>query len=141
MRHRITSVDDVGDDGYLFTVLDGRGEETEVFLLPCDDDEQPPVRAWVNNCTHEQQRLYREEIGAVTRDGGIVCPKHGSIFDSCSGYCDSGEAAETTLLSVEIEVEDGQVYLTDDDARFLRDGPSDDDDDDDMPGSTSHLQL
>jgi nitrite reductase/ring-hydroxylating ferredoxin subunit len=141
MRYRITSVADVREDGYLFTVRDAHGEETEVFLVPCDDDEKPPVQAWVNNCTHERQRLYREGIGVVRRDGGIVCPKHGSIFDSCSGYCDSGEAAETTLLSVDVEVEDGQVYLTDDDVRFLHEGPADDDDDDDTPDSTSHLQL
>jgi len=139
MRYRITSVADVRPDGYLFTVLDARSEEVEVVLVPCDDPEQPPVQAWVNNCTHEQQRLYREDIGVVTRDGGIVCPRHGSVFNSCSGYCDNGEAADTTLLSVEIEINDGDVYLIDDDVRFLHEGPSDDDDD--VPGSTSHLQL
>jgi len=140
MRYRVTSVADVREGGHLFTVLDARGEETEVFLVPCEDREQPPVRAWVNNCTHERQRLYREGVGVVTRDGGVVCPKHGSVFDSCSGYCGNGEAAETTLPSVGIEIENGQVYLTDDDARYLHDGPSDDDDDD-TPDSTSHLQL
>ena len=138
MRYRLTSVAAVRENGYLFTVRDAHGDETEVFLVPCDD-ERSPVRAWVNNCTHEQQRLYREGIGVVTRDGGVVCPKHGSVFDSCSGYCDSGEAAETTLVSVDIDIEDGDVYLTDDDVRFLHEGPRDDDDD--MPGSTSHLQL
>jgi nitrite reductase/ring-hydroxylating ferredoxin subunit len=141
MRYRITSVAAVGEDGYLFTVLNAHGEETEVFLIPCADEDSPPVRAWVNNCTHERQRLYRDEIGVVTRDGGIVCPKHGSVFDSCSGYCDTGDAAKTTLPSVEIEVEDGSVYLTDDDVRFLHEGASEDGDDDDMPDSTSHLQL
>lgn len=87
MRYRITSVADVSEDGYLFTVLDARGEETEVFLIPCDDSETPPVQAWVNSCTHEHQRLYPERIGVVTRDGGVICPRHGSVFDSCSGYC------------------------------------------------------
>jgi len=142
MRYRLTSLADVREEGsYLFTVQDSHGEETEVFLIPCDEDDRPPVQAWVNNCTHEQQRLYREEIGVITRDGGIICPKHGSVFDSCSGYCDNGDAAETTLLSVDIDVEDGQVYLTDNDVRYLHEGPAEDDDDDDMPGSSSHLQL
>jgi len=76
------------------------------------------------------------------RDGGIICPKHGSVFDACSGYCDNGDAAETTLLSVDITVEEGQVYLTDEDVDYLWEGPAgDDDDDDDGPDSTSHLQL
>ncbi|MFW6435016.1 MAG: Rieske (2Fe-2S) protein, partial [Halovenus sp.] len=94
-----------------------------------------------NRCTHENQRLYREGIGAIMRDGGVVCPKHGSIFDACSGYCDNGEAADSTLLSVDLEIEDGQVYLVDEDMTYLHEGPADDDDDDDGPQSTSHLQF
>ncbi len=139
-RYRLTSVETVREEGsWLFTARDARGEDTEIVLVPCDGDR--PVEAWVNRCTHERQRLYREEIGAVTRDGGIVCPKHGSVFDACSGFCDNGEAADSTLLSVEIQVDDGQVYLTDDDVTYLGPGPTDDDDDDDGPQSTSHLQL
>ena len=140
MRYRLTDVETVIEEGsWLFTVTDGSGEQQEVMLVPCKGE--PPVEAWINRCTHENQRLYRENVGAVIRDGGIVCPKHGSVFDACSGDCENGPAAETTLLSVDISVESGQVYLTDDDARYLREGPADDDDDDDMPGSTSHLQF
>ena len=140
-RHRLTSVETVEEDGgWLFTVQNERGENQEVMLVPCEDDDS--IEAWVNNCTHEAQRLYREGIGVIMRDGGIICPKHGSIFDACSGYCDNGDAAETTLLSVDVTVEDRQVYLTDDDVDFLWQGPAGDDDDDDGgPSSTSHLQL
>lgn len=141
-RYRLTSVDTVEEEGsWLFTVRDQHGNDEEFFLVPCDDDDRPAVEAWLNRCTHEAQRLYREGVGAIVRDGGIVCPKHGSIFDACSGYCDNGDAADTTLPDVEIAVEDGQVYLVDDDVTFLRAGPSRDDDDDDGPSSTSHLQL
>jgi len=142
-RYRLTNVETVREEGsWLFTVRNSREESQEVFLVACEDETADrPVNAWVNNCTHEAQRLHREGIGAVVRDGGVICPKHGSVFDACSGYCDNGEAAETTLLSVDITVEDGDVYLTDDDADFLWQGPADDDDDDDMPSSTSHLQL
>ena len=142
-RYRLTSVETVREEGtWLFTVRDDLGESTEAFLVPCEDGTvDRPVNAWVNNCTHEAQQLHREGIGAVVRDGGIVCPKHGSVFDACSGYCDNGDAANTTLLSVDITVKDGQVYLTDDDVDFLWQGPADDDDDDDLPDSTSHIQL
>ena len=141
-RYRLTSVDTVSGEGaWLFTVRDGHDEEREVFLVPCEDGESA-VEAWVNRCTHEAQPLYREDVGAVIREGEVVCPKHGSSFDACSGHCDNGPAAETTLPDVEIEVEDGQVYLTDDDVRFLREGPSRDDEDDDAgPSSTSHLRF
>jgi len=141
-RYRLTSADAVRDEGsWAFTVRDEHGDDEEVFLVPCDDDEKPAVEAWVNRCTHEAQRLYREDIGAITRDGDIVCPKHGSLFDTCSGYCDNGDAADTTLVSVDVTVEDGQVYLTDDDVTFLYEGTKNDDGDDDGPSSTSHLQF
>jgi nitrite reductase/ring-hydroxylating ferredoxin subunit len=108
-RYRLTDVETVHEEGsWLFTVLDARGEETEVVLVACEDG----VEAWVNRCTHEAQSLYREGVGAVIRDEEVVCPKHGSTFDTCSGYCDNGPAAETTLPSVDVSVEDGQVYLT-----------------------------
>ena len=134
MRYRLTDVETVQSEGsWLFTVR-ANNDDREVMLVPCEEG----VEAWVNRCTHQDQRLHREDIGAVMRDGGVVCPKHGSVFDACSGGCENGPAAETTLLSVDITVENGQVYLTDDDARFLHDGGTDDDDDD-MPSSTSHL--
>ncbi len=148
VRYRLTDVETVREEGsWLFTVRDRTGEDEEVILVPCDevvegsDGDPQPVRAWVNRCMHEPQRLHREGVGAVIREGEIVCPRHGSMFDTCSGYCDNGEAADTTLVSVEVTVEDGQVYLTDDETRFLHRGPSDDDDDDEGPQSTSHLQL
>lgn len=150
-RYRLTSVETVVEEGsWLFTVRDEYGNDEEVILVPCEDDgdgegdgsdDDPGIEAWVNRCTHEAQKLYREGIGAVIRDGEIVCPKHGSLFDACSGYCDNGEAADTTLVSVNVTVEDGQVYLTDEDVSYLYDGPSSDDDEDDGPSSTSHLQF
>jgi nitrite reductase/ring-hydroxylating ferredoxin subunit len=141
-RYRLTSVETVREDGsWLFSSRTSQGENTEVVLIPCEDEQKPPVEAWINRCTHENQRLVREEIGAVCRDGGIVCPKHGSIFDSCSGRCDNGPAAGSTLRSVEIEIEDGQVYLADDDLQYLHEGPSNDDDDDSEPRSSSHLRF
>lgn len=142
-RYRLTSVDTVSEEGaWLFTVRDDHGEEREVFLVPCRDEDGPEIEAWVNRCTHEAQSLYREGVGAVIRDEEVVCPKHGSTFDTCSGYCDNGPAAETSLPSVDVSVEDGQVYLTDDDVRFLREGASSDDGDEDGgPNSTSHLRF
>ncbi|WP_435178851.1 Rieske (2Fe-2S) protein [Halorussus sp. AFM4] len=179
---RLTTTETVYEAGsWLFTVRDPYDERDEVILVPCEDDEEPVrgddgarsdggaatgdgdptdrgVEAWVNRCTHEAQRLDRG-FGAAIRDGQVVCPKHGSMFDACSGYCDNGEAADTTLVSVEVAVEDGAVYLTDEDYDFVHEGSiedgesdvndagtderdegeSDEDDDDDMPSSTSHI--
>ena len=145
-RTRLTTVETVREKrSWLFTVRDQYGEADEVLLVPCEDEAKPAVEAWVNRCTHEAQRLDRG-FGAAMRDGQIICPKHGSMFDSCSGYCDNGEAADTTLVPVKVAVEAGDVYLTDGSYTFAHeggiedgDGGDEDDEDDDMPGSTSHI--
>ena len=138
-RQQLTTVETVQEAGaWVCTVETATEERDELLLLACDAE--VPVTAWINRCTHEDQRLYREPIGAVIRDDAVVCPRHGSHFDTCSGACDNGEAAETTLVSVAIVVADGMVYLVDDDVTFLDEGPIGADDDD-MPGSTSHIQF
>ncbi|RQG87121.1 Rieske (2Fe-2S) protein [Natrarchaeobius halalkaliphilus] len=139
VRMRLTTVETIHEEGsWLCTVRDQHGTDEEVLLVPCGDG----VEAWINRCTHESQRL-DTGTGAAMRDGQIICPKHGSMFDSCTGYCDNGEAAETTLPSIDVIVEDGTVYLTDDDVTYLRDGGIEggDADGDDDPSSTSHLSL
>jgi nitrite reductase/ring-hydroxylating ferredoxin subunit len=140
-RTALTTVEDVADQrSYLFTAIDEHGAKEEVILVPCDgagatDD----VRAWINRCTHEAQRLDTGR-GIAMRDGHIICPRHGSMFDSCTGDCDNGEAADTTLPEVEVVVDDGTVYLVDDGYTVEHEGGLDAGEDDDVgPGSTSHI--
>lgn len=134
---RLTDVETVQERGsWLCTVTDPRGEAEEVLLLPCEDG----VTAWLNRCTHEDQRLDRgESVGAVRRDGDVVCPKHGSAFDVCDGACDNGPAAGSTLVAVDVTVNRGDVYLTDDDYEFAHEGSADEGDE--GPDSTSHLRF
>ncbi len=137
----LTTVETVHEEGsWLFTVRDQYGDCEEVMLVPCEDG----VEAWINRCTHESQR-FDTGRGVPMREGQIICPRHGSMFDSCSGYCDNGEAEDTTLPSVELTVHgDGRVVLSDDDLAFVGDGgiadnDTDDGDGDDGPTSTSHI--
>lgn len=169
VRTRLTTVEAVYENrSWLFTIRDQYGEFDEVVLVPCEDGvgldstsgqrgsrtddgedgstsgrpaADDGVRAWINRCTHEAQR-FDTGRGVPMRDGQLVCPKHGSMFDACSGYCDNGEAADTSLPSVDISVDDGVVYLTDDEVTFAHAGGIDDGDDesdDDGPASTSHI--
>lgn len=134
MPTRLTTVDAVeADPPYLCTVTDSYGEQEEIIVVPCEGG----VEAWVNRCTHEAQRLERG-YGASLRDGEIVCPKHGSLFDACEGDCENGPAAGTSLVDVAVAVNRGDVFLTDDDYTFDHEGGIDDDD---GPDSTSHLRL
>lgn len=150
-RAHLTSVETVHECGsWLFTVRDAHGVADEVVLVPCEDG----VEAWINRCPHEAQR-FDTGRGAPIRDGEIVCPKHGSLFDACNGDCDNGEAAGTRLVTVEVAVDLGEVYLDDDAVTFeyaggIQDGPGVNgadgaaggdggSDDEDVPDSTSHI--
>ncbi|RKD98007.1 Rieske (2Fe-2S) protein [Halopiger aswanensis] len=135
---QLTTVETVHEEGsWLFTVRDQYGELEEALLVPCEAG----VEGWINRCTHEAQR-FDTGRGAPIRNGQLICPRHGSMFDTCSGYCDNGEAADTTLPTVEITVrDDGRVILTDDELSFVGEGGIDEneDDGDDGPASTSHI--
>ncbi|WP_135363963.1 Rieske (2Fe-2S) protein [Halosimplex halophilum] len=144
---RLTTVEDVREDGsFLFTATNSFDMEEEVIVVPCDDevaadggapvDGEGGVAAWINRCTHEAQR-FDTGRGVPMRDGEIICPKHGSMFNACSGECDNGEAAGTTLPDVDVTVEDGDVFLVDEDYTFEHEGGIDDGDD--GPSSTSHV--
>ncbi len=145
---RLAAVEDVPEGGSkLFTVREADGSEEEVVLVrpPGDaagDCVGGSVAAWRNFCQHETDQRLDRGFGVAMRGGEVVCPKHGSMFDACSGYCDNGKAAGSTLVAVEVALEDGDVYLTDQSVEFLHDGGIEaDDDDDDVPGSTSHLSF
>ncbi|MFB6297204.1 MAG: Rieske (2Fe-2S) protein [Salinirussus sp.] len=138
MPTRLTSADEVAAAApFLFTVTDARGDLEEVVLVPCADGDETDVEAWVNRCLHEPQRLERGH-GASLRDGRLVCPRHGSLYDACDGECDNGPAAGTSLIGVDVTVNRGDVFLTDDDYEFEHEGGIEDGD---GPSSTSHLQL
>ncbi|WP_435320441.1 Rieske (2Fe-2S) protein [Haloarchaeobius sp. TZWSO28] len=134
---RLTTVDEIPENGsYLFTVRESHGTEEEVILVRQPDC----IEAWKNFCQHETDQRLDRGMGAAMRDGEIICPKHGSMFDACSGDCDNGKAEGLSLVPVDISVNRGVVYLTDDDCEYLHDGGIDDGDDG-MPGSSSHLQF
>jgi nitrite reductase/ring-hydroxylating ferredoxin subunit len=140
-RTEIAAVEDVPENGgYRFTVSERDGSLEEAFLVRTPEG----VEGWKNFCQHEtDQRLYRDEVGLVKRGQDVICPKHGSTFDACTGYCDNGEANGSTLVTVAVTVEDGTVYLDDREVEYLYDGgiEGDDDDGDDGPSSSSHLRL
>ena len=149
----LTTVETVRETGsFLFTATNSFDMAVEIIVVPCEDDDAVAddeaaadggtstnagagVAAWINRCTHEAQR-FDTVRGVPMRDGEIICPNHGSLFDACSGECDNGEAAGTTLPDVDLAVEDGTVYLADDEYEFEHEGGIDEDD---GPSSTSHI--
>ncbi|WP_101294700.1 Rieske (2Fe-2S) protein [Halegenticoccus soli] len=132
---RLAAVKDVPENGsLLFTVREPDGSKEEVIVVRASDG----VAGWKNFCQHETDQRLDRGRGAAVRSGEIVCPKHGSMFDARTGYCDNGKAAGSTLVAVDVTVEDGVVYLTDPNCELLHEGGIDDDR---TPGSSSHLTF
>lgn len=117
---RIASVEDVPEDGsLLFTIRDGFDREEAILLKFADD-----VVALKNYCPHWTDVRFDTGNGATVRDDELVCEKHGATFEKESGFCTHGPCEGATIEDIAITVEDGEIYLTDDDYAFEGRGPS-----------------
>jgi nitrite reductase/ring-hydroxylating ferredoxin subunit len=122
---RLADLEEVPDDSTLLVTLDDDGEETEAILVRLNGE----VACWKNYCQHWTDVRLDKGSGARVKGGEIWCKKHAATFDPASGECTFGPCEGAFLDEVEVRVEDGSVYLTDDDYGFVRRGPAETDDD------------
>lgn len=121
---RIAALDEVPVDGtLLFTMRDGFDRREAVLTRLADG-----VAAYHNHCQHWTDVRLDKGEGAAVRDDDIVCQKHGALFERDTGYCTTGPCEGATLDVVAVTVEDGAVYLAEDDYEFEKRGPSGDHD-------------
>ncbi|PSP75465.1 (2Fe-2S)-binding protein [Halobacteriales archaeon QS_1_68_20] len=134
---RITMVDRVrAESTFLFTVEEAEtGDHREAILIRLNGE----IAGWLNYCQHLTHIKLDKGSGAPVRDGEIICTNHGAMFEQDSGLCTFGPCEGAYLDGVEVAVEDGDVYLVDDDYSFVSEGPMDDDDDD--LTSTSNVEF
>ncbi|MDZ7688080.1 MAG: Rieske 2Fe-2S domain-containing protein [Halobacteriales archaeon] len=132
---RIVSVEEVPEGGtFVFRVRNGI-EDTpvdEAILTRIGDD----IHGWINRCQHWTDVRLDDGEGVETRNGEIICEKHGAYFEMDTGYCNYGPCEGSRLPSVEVEVRDGEVYLADDDCEFVGVGPMEEDEEEKMPQGT-----
>ena len=118
---RIADVSEVpADSTLLFTVRDGFDEREAVLTRTAAGK----VTAYENYCQHWTDVRLDKGSGATKRDGELVCGKHGALFEDDSGACTYGPCEGAVLQDVEVTVEDGGVYLADDDYEFVEMGSS-----------------
>ncbi len=121
---RIADLDEVPADGsVLFTVRDGFDTE-EAILVRLSDG----VAALRNYCPHWTDVRLDKGSGATVRDGEVVCEKHGATFEKATGDCTYGPCEGATIEQLDVTVEDGGVYLTDQGYEFEKRGASGDHD-------------
>ncbi|MXR51048.1 Rieske 2Fe-2S domain-containing protein [Halovenus sp. WSH3] len=117
---RIAPVEDVpADSSLLFTIRDGFDKEEAILLRLADG-----VVALKNYCPHWTDVRLDSGGGATVREDELVCTKHGATFETATGDCTYGPCEGATIEEVDVTVEDGVVYLTDDDYEFENLGPS-----------------
>ncbi len=135
---RVTAVEDVpADSTFLFRVRNhDSGEEKEAIAVrvvddgneSADDPQVGELACWLNYCQHFTHIKLDKGSGAPMRDGEVICANHGAYFEKDTGVCTYGPCEGAYLQSVEIEVADGDVYLTDEDYAFVGVGPGEQDD-------------
>ncbi|RKD95331.1 Rieske (2Fe-2S) protein [Halopiger aswanensis] len=158
---RIVALADVPtDSSYLFRVADEDGDRKEAILVASEtaetgETDEPAesgasdetadgdasagsVSCWLNYCQHFTHIKLDKGSGAAMRNGELVCENHGAYFEADSGYCTYGPCEGATLTELEVTVADGDVYLADEEYRFVGAGPIEDDDD---LTSTSNVEF
>ncbi|WP_058993455.1 Rieske 2Fe-2S domain-containing protein [Haloarcula sp. CBA1127] len=111
---RIAELDSVPTDSTLvFEARDGRRGVNCILHRSGD-----AVAAWRNSCPHQPEVPLDPGRGAIVRGDQLVCHKHGAQFEPDDGVCTHGPCAGDALDSIEVSVQDGDVYLTDE--RFER---------------------
>jgi nitrite reductase/ring-hydroxylating ferredoxin subunit len=71
------------------------------------------VVAYLNTCPHQGRSLnWAPDQFLLDDKGRLVCPHHGACFDLSSGQCITGPCAGASLTSLEIEITDGVIYLS-----------------------------
>jgi nitrite reductase/ring-hydroxylating ferredoxin subunit len=121
-RH-VVSLDEVPADGTLLVTLRNDGDLEEVILTRLDDE----VTAYKNFCQHWTDVRLDKGSGAPVRNDEIVCRKHAATFEKESGYCNFGPCEGSYLAAVDVKVDDGEVFVTDDGYTFEHLGGSEDD--------------
>jgi nitrite reductase/ring-hydroxylating ferredoxin subunit len=119
-RRAVAPIEDVPDETtYLFTLRETEsGEEREAILVRADGE----LRAWLNYCQHYTHIKIDKGSGAEMRGEELICENHGAYFESESGFCTFGPCEGAYLNEIEIAVENGTVFLSDEDYEFVREG-------------------
>jgi nitrite reductase/ring-hydroxylating ferredoxin subunit len=108
-RIEVGRLDEIGDPGCReFRIGDGdwpfRG-----FVVRRGDD----VFAYQNFCVHVGHPLNWIPDSFLTRDrSAIICASHGAVYEIETGLCVKGPCTGKSLRCVDVEVDDGVVYVT-----------------------------
>jgi nitrite reductase/ring-hydroxylating ferredoxin subunit len=103
----LCAVDRLSDPGSLG--IDGEEAGDHGFFLVRRGEK---VYAYRNNCPHTGAPLEWQKHRFLDLTGQMIqCAMHGALFDIETGKCLRGPCVGTSLTSVKIRIESGQIYL------------------------------
>lgn len=85
------------------------GKKAWIVLFLCKGD----IVAYHNACPHQGRALnWAPDRFMIADPDQLVCPHHGATFNLRDGLCVSGPCAGASLEPVSIQLNDGDVILT-----------------------------
>jgi nitrite reductase/ring-hydroxylating ferredoxin subunit len=71
------------------------------------------VFAYQNYCVHVGHPLNWAPDSFLTKDrSAIICASHGAVYEIDSGLCVAGPCKGKQLRRVDVDVRDGEIYVT-----------------------------
>ena len=107
MRKVLCAVDDIPDCGATARDVESSTGGFSILLTRLRGD----VHAFHNECPHAARRLDWAPGRFLIEGDTVVCAAHGAQFLLDSGRCIGGPCSGAGLKSIEVTVEDGQVYV------------------------------
>jgi len=106
---RLCTVDEVPADGTNgFLVETERGRFGTIVVRQADD-----LFVYVNSCPHIGAPLdFNPGQFLNVERTHIICTTHGALFRIDDGYCVSGPCAGASLIALDAEITDGEVFIT-----------------------------
>ncbi len=103
----VSDVDDPGARGFVF----GKGAKRfDMFIVRKGDQ----VFGYVNSCPHLRMPLETLTDRFLNKKNtAIVCSTHGATFRIADGYCYAGPCARASLVSIPLEINEGQIEMGD----------------------------
>ena len=105
----LCAVSDVGEHGREICIETETGPQWLMVFF-----RHGRLTAWRNVCPHQGRALnWAPDEFLFSPDGLLVCSHHGASFELGEGQCVAGPCKGDWLTRVEVQVEDGWVYLAD----------------------------
>lgn len=107
-EQRLCDVDEIADGDAKAMVARVDGKQRNIFIVRRNGE----VFAYLNWCPHAQDFIDQIPGQFFNKNKTLIrCGKHGAVFAIEDGRCVGGPAEGQSLVSLEVGMKDGGIYL------------------------------